>query len=145
MSVLPRTGYSQGLDRKFSKFDRYDYYWPEFSTIGEQAILNKELYYMPTDNVNEVTFGYTPRYQEYRYNIDQIHGDFRNTLAYWHMARLFNNQPGLNSSFVHSDPTTRIFADTNPNDDHLLFDTYLQITANRPVIKSGDPGYLDHH
>ena len=61
------------------------------------------------------------------------------------MARLFNNQPGLNSSFVHSDPTTRIFADTNPNDDHLLFDTYLQITANRPVIKSGDPGYLDHH
>ena len=145
MSVLPRTGYSQGLDRKFSKFDRYDYYWPEFSTIGEQTILNQELYYQNSDTNNNMVFGYTPRYQEYRYNIDQVHGDFRNTLSYWHMARLFQNAPGLNSSFVHADPTTRIFADTNQNDDHLLFDTYLQITANRPVIKSGDPGYLDHH
>ena len=145
MSVMPRTGYSQGLDRKFFKFDRYDYYWPEFSTIGEQSILNQELFYRNVDADNKNTFGYCPRYQEYRYNIDQVHGDFRNTLSYWHMARLFQNAPGLNSSFVHADPTTRVFADTNPNDDHLLFDTYLQITANRPVIKSGDPGYLDHH
>lgn len=132
MSVLPRTGYFQGIPKHFSKFDRLDYYWQEFANIGEQEILNKELYNDVDDGMNEEIFGYIPRYSEYKNNLNRVSGDFANTLNYWHMARDFENRPNLNAQFVQSDPTQRIFAVETGLDDiycHIAFD----IQARRPL------------
>nr|WAE43399.1 MAG: major capsid protein [Microviridae sp.] len=141
MSVMPRTAYYQGIPRVFSKVDRFDYYWPEFAQIGEQAILNKELFadwIEGTDN-NEAIFGYTPRYAEYRFNNSSVHGDFRDTLNFWHMSRSFvsGGRPILNSNFVTADPTNRVFAVSGGN--HLWVQLYNGVKAIRPIPVFGTP------
>lgn len=139
MSVIPRTAYCQGLPKIFSKFDRYDYFWQEFAHLGEQQIKNKEIYYSPSDAVqNEGTFGYTARYNEYRYQPDTIHGNMLNSLSYWHMGRMFTALPVLNKTFVQSDPTTRIFP-VQDSTHKLIIQTYAQFKAIRPVPKYGEP------
>lgn len=139
MSVIPRTAYCQGLPKLFSKFDRYDYFWQEFAHLGEQAIKNKELYYSTTNTTqNESTFGYTARYNEYRYQPDTIHGNMLDSLSYWHMARLFPSLPPLNKDFIQSDPTTRIFP-VQDSTHKLIVQTYAQFKAIRPVPKYGEP------
>lgn len=139
MSILPKTGYFQGLPKNLIKFDKFDYYTPDFAHIGEQAILNKEIYLDPT--APEDTFGYTPRYAEYRDNFDRVHGDFRNTLKYWHMAREFANPPALNSTFIKPDlgSTNRVFAVQSDTFAKFLVQIYLRVNAIRPVSKFGDP------
>lgn len=141
MSVLPRTGYFQGLPKLFTKTDKYDYFWPEFANLGEQEVKNKELYYNPDSSVyNESTFGYQPRYTEYRYIPDTVHGDFQSSLLNWHMARKFDTPPALNSEFVSSNPTHRVFAVTEPTVPKLLVNTYCNLQAIRPIPKYGNPG-----
>lgn len=107
MSVMPKASYFQGMPRKYSKDTWSDYYWPEFANIGEQAIANKEIFYdfsVPHTDANNVgTFGYTPRYAEYRYNPSEIHGEFRNNLDFWHLGRRFSALPHLNWSFLTYD------------------------------------------
>ena len=91
MSVLPRTAYMQGIPRFMTKTDRYDFFWPEFAHLGEQAVKSKELFWKPNDDAyNDSDFGYQPRYTEYRYIPDTVHGEFANTLKFWHMAREFS-------------------------------------------------------
>ncbi|MEM2004291.1 MAG: major capsid protein, partial [Nitrososphaerota archaeon] len=94
MSIMPRTAYMQGLPRLFSKFDRFDYAWPDFAHIGEQEIPVKEVFYVTGagDEVedNEKLFGYQERYAEYRFKFDSVHGDMRDSLKMWHMARDLN-------------------------------------------------------
>jgi hypothetical protein len=140
MSVLPRTAYFQGMPKIFNKFDRFDYYWPEFAHLGEQEVKMSELYYDPSGATNDETFGYQPRYSEYRFINDSVHGDFQNTLKFWHMAREFNTKPALNSSFVKANPTNRVFAVTDPKYPKLLVNTYANIQAVRPMPKYGNPG-----
>lgn len=138
MSVLPRTAYCQGLPKLFRKFDKYDFYWQEFAHLGEQEIKNSEIYFDPSTAVSNKTFGYTARYNEYRYIPDTIHGDMTGNLSYWHMARIFGELPVLNNSFVKADPTTRIYP--VQDDTHkLIVQTHAQIRAIRPVPKYGDP------
>ena len=110
MSVLPRTAYCQGLPKLFRKFDKYDYFWKEFAHLGEQEIKNSEIYldFSPGNKSNK-TFGYTARYNEYRYVPDTIHGNMLNSLSYWHLARMFDTAPVLNNDFIKSNPSTRIF------------------------------------
>lgn len=107
MSVMPKASYFQGLPRKYSRDSWDKYYWPEFANIGEQAIENKEIYcnfgYPMGSGVNVQTFGYTPRYAEYRYNPSEIHGEFRNNLDFWHLGRKFDALPNLNSTFLTYD------------------------------------------
>jgi hypothetical protein len=140
MSVLPRTAYFQGMPKIFNKFDRFDYYWPEFAHLGEQEVKLSELYYDPTDQTNDETFGYQPRYSEYRFINDSVHGDFQSSLKFWHMAREFDSKPALNSSFVQANPTNRVFAVTDPEYPKLLVNTYANLQAVRPMPKYGNPG-----
>ena len=98
MSVMPKTAYQQGTPRMFTKFDKFDYYFPEFAHLGEQEIKNKELYTTDDQAYNEGTFGYTPRYAEYKYRESRVCGDFRDQLNYWHLGRIFGSAPNLNST-----------------------------------------------
>jgi len=133
MSVLPRTTYQQGLNRQWSRFDKFDYYFPQFAQIGEQEVKNKELYLDPYADLNEDTFGYQSRYAEYKYKESTVHGDFRDNLNYWHMGRIFDAQPNLNTSFIESDPTQRVFAVTDPDEHKLYVQIYNAVKAVRPM------------
>lgn len=138
MSTMPRTAYQQGLPRLFTKADRFDYYWDEFAHIGEQAVLNKELYINTSTALNDGVFGYVPRYSEYKFNNSTVHGDFRSSLNFWHMGRIFAAAPALNAAFVQSDPTTRVFA-VNDTSDHLWIQIYNQVKAIRSMPVFGTP------
>lgn len=110
--VMPRSSYgSQGLARKWTRKNYLDYYIPELQTIGEQEILNQELYFnFVNDSPNEGVWAFQSRYSEYKYFPDEIGGDFRTTLSFWHQARLFESLPAFNNDFVLADPSDRIFA-----------------------------------
>lgn len=139
--VLPRTSYSQGIPREWTKFDRFDFYWPQFAHLGEQEVLNKELYLdISAQGDNDGTFGYQSRYAEYKYIPNSVHGEFRTSLDFWHMGRIFSNPPKLNSSFVEADPTTRIFAVEDPQASQKLYaQVVFDIKAVRPMPKFGTP------
>lgn len=143
MSIMPKPGYFQGLPRMFYKFDRLDHYIPQFANIGEQEILNQELFYNfeNPDEVNSGVFGYTPRYAEYKYMPNRVAGDFKGNLDFWHMAREFNDTPHLNSSFIQMKPdeVSRVYAVTDTNDDHLWCMIYHNLKATRPMPKFGVP------
>lgn len=145
MSVLPKTAYQQGLPRHFSRENRFDYFWPEFANIGEQEIKDKEVYLSESmsEGEGEGTFGYQSRYSEYKYMNSSVHGDFKETLAFWHWGRIFNSPPVLNAGFVQSDPSSRIFsvvgdAATNPNSP-LWVMCHHKISALRPMPYYGTP------
>ena len=114
ISVLPKTAYYQGVEKHWLKFnDRLEYYFPEFAHLGEQEISNQEIWFN-TSPVNSydptATFGYTPRYAEYKFKNSRVAGDFRETLKYWHLGRDFETPPALNDSFIAADPSKRIYA-----------------------------------
>jgi len=137
MSVMPRTAYQQGIPKHFQKFDPLDYYWPQFANIGEQQILNREVF--AYTNQGGDTFGYTPRYSEYKYMANRVSGQFRDTLNFWHMGRIFDTIPALNASFIQANPTHRVFAVTDPDDDKILMHVFNQIRAVRPMPFFGTP------
>jgi hypothetical protein len=141
MSVMPRTSYQQGTPRMFTKFDKFDYYFPEFAHLGEQEIKNKELYTTNDQNYNEGTFGYTPRYAEYKYRESRVCGDFRDQLNYWHLGRIFSSAPNLNDTFIKPDieSLNRIFAVQDDKTQHLWCQVYHNIKAVRPMPKFGTP------
>ena len=140
MSVMPRTAYQQGLSRMFTKFTPFDYYWPDFAHIGEQPVKNSELYLNKEMTVNEGTFGYQPRYTEYRYAPDSVHGDFRTSYDFWHLGRKFGTRPVLNSSFIQCQKSSydRIFPVITSN-GKLICQCYFKVNALRPIAKFGDP------
>ncbi|QEJ80817.1 major capsid protein [Jodiemicrovirus-1] len=140
MSVMPRSGYtSQGIDRKFSRTTRYDYLIPIFDGLGEQAVLNQELYADATPADQEV-FGYQPMYQEYRKRLHRVAGQMRTSLEFWHLARKFDTRPVLNGTFINCQPSDRIYADIESTDDHLFVHCYHDFKAWRPISKRGAPG-----
>lgn len=144
LRVLPRTSYQQGCSRLLQKFDKFDYAWPLFGNLGEQEVYNKEVYCSTVNALvgsspNNDVFGYQSRYAEYKYTPDECHGDFKNSLNYWHLGRIFANRPLLNSSFVKADPSKRIFAVTDDDEDSLLFDVYNSVTSFRCLPSYGTP------
>lgn len=143
MSILPRTAYQQGIPRKFTKFDKFDYFWPEFANIGEQEIKLQELYMPYTVAAGTTsrakTFGYQSRYAEYKFEESTVHGDFKNTLSFWHMGRIFSNVPELNDSFTNSDPTHRVFAVTDTTKHKIYVQLYNNVKAIRPMPVFGTP------
>lgn len=149
MSVMPKPCYQDGIPRTYLKLDKLDYFWPSFAHIGEQEIQNKELFVAGTVQ-DDATFGYIPRYSEYRYLPSSVHGDFRDTLQYWHWGRSFGTAPALNSAFIECDPGKRIFAVQDIPDDGtsptpirqwntMYCHMFHQIKAFRPIPKYGEP------
>lgn len=136
MSVIPRTAYQDGIPKHFLKTDYLDYYWPDFAHLGEQEILNQELYAYGSTPLG--TFGYIPRYSEYRYLPSRVAGQFRDDFDYWHLGRKFGAQPTLSQSFIECDASNRIFAVQN-SDDYLWMHHLMKIQAVRPIPKYGTP------
>lgn len=139
MSIRPRTGYQQGVPKDFRKFDNMDFYFPEFAHLGEQEIRNDELYLTQNNFDNTGTFGYTPRYAEYKYSQNEAHGDFRGNMAFWHLNRIFSEKPNLNTTFVECNPSNRVFATANTSDDKYWVQIYQDVKALRLMPKYGTP------
>jgi len=139
MSVMPKTAYQQGVPKHFTKFDKFDYYWPSFANIGEQPIYNKELYYDNASTDDEV-FGYTPRYAEYKYIPSTVHGEFRSSLDFWHMGRIFASKPSLNQDFIEcdADEVDRVFA-VSEGQEHLYVYLHNEVKATRLMPYFGTP------
>jgi len=137
MSVMPKTAYQQGIPKTYLKNDTLDYFWPSFAHIGEQPVQNQEIY--AYTSTGEDTFGYVPRYAEYKYMPSRVAGDFRTTLDYWHLGRKFATQPSLNGAFINCDATKRIFAVDDPAGDSLYCHVLNKIKAVRPMPKFGTP------
>ena len=139
MSVMPKTAYQQGIPRTFLKLDPLDYFWPSFANIGEQEVQVQELYAYTSNNLD--TFGYVPRYSEYKYMPSRVAGDFRTSLDYWHLGRIFDSEPTLSQEFIECKPedTERIFAVTDPDAQKLYCHVLNKIKAVRPMPKYGTP------
>jgi hypothetical protein len=138
--------YQQGLNRMWSRQGRFDFYWPVLAHLGEQAVLNKEIYAQGTDADDDV-FGYQERYAEYRYYPGQITGKFRSTdpqpLDSWHLAQKFSSLPTLSSQFIQEDPPVeRVVAVTD--EPQFLFDSYIRLKCARPMPVYSVPGLVDH-
>lgn len=138
--------YQQGLNRMWSRRGRYDFFWPALAHLGEQAILNKEIY-CSTAVQNEDVFGYIPRYDEYRYKPSLVTGKFRSTAAapldYWHLAQDFSALPTLGDTFIQENPPIdRVIA--VPSEPHFLLDVYVNMRCARPMPLYGVPGLIDH-
>lgn len=137
--------YQQGLDRMWSRLSRYDFLWPELVHIGEQAILNKEIYAQGSANptADAAAWGYQERFAELRYKPSVITGQLRSNAAApldtWHLAQYFATAPALNDAFIQENPPIdRIVA--VPSEPDFIFDSYFKITAARPLPVYGVPG-----
>ena len=136
MSVMPKTAYQQGVPKHWKRWDKFDYYWPSFAHLGEQAIINEEIY-KGDDGLDDDVFGYTPRYAAYKYMPDTVHGAFRSTLDFWHLGRIFSDRPNLNEDFINCTPDTRIFA--NQQGEQLYCHVHHGVRAKRPMPYFGTP------
>ena len=142
--------YQQGLRKLWSRSTRYDYYFPAFATLGEQAILNKEIYVTGNSTQDNSVFGYQERWAEYRYNPSQITGLFKSTSAGtidpWHYSQKFTSLPTLNSTFIQDTPplSRNLAVGTGANGQQLLLDAFFDITAARPLPMYSVPGLIDH-
>jgi len=147
VSVRADLTYQQGLNRMFSRSTRFDYYWPALSHIGEQAVLQKEIFASGVSGEDNTVFGYQERYAEYRYKPSIITGLFRSdaagSLDAWHLAQDFAAAPTLNAAFIVEDPPVdRVIAVSS--EPHFLFDSYFQMHCARPMPIYGVPGLIDH-
>lgn len=138
--------YQQGLNRMFSRSTRFDFYWPALSHIGEQAVLNKEIYAQGTAADLDV-FGYQERFAEYRYKPSIITSLFRSdaagTLDSWHLSQDFGSLPTLGPDFIVEDPPmARIKA--VPSEPDFIFDSFFDLKCARPMPVYGVPGLIDH-
>lgn len=141
--------YQQGIRRHWSRSTRYDYYFPAFAMLGEQAVLNKEIYSDGTAS-DPLVFGYQERWGEYRYSPSQISGLFKSTSAGtidpWHLAQKFTGLPVLNNTFIEENvPVSRIVAvGAGANGQQFIADMFFDIKAARPMPLYSVPGLIDH-
>lgn len=149
VSVRADLNYQQGLPRMFSRRSRWDFYWPALAHLGEQAVLNKEIFAQGTDDLvaDAATFGYQERFAEYRYKPSIITGkmrsDFGASLDLWHLAQDFSVLPVLGSDFIEENPPIdRVVA--VPAEPDMLFDAFFEFTCARPMPTYGVPGLMDH-
>lgn len=138
--------YQQGLNRMWSRSTKFDMYWPVFAHLGEQEILNKEIYAQGNADDDKV-FGYQERYAEYRYRPNVITGKLRSTFAQpldsWHLAQKFDTLPVLNEEFIQDKPPVdRVIA--VQNEPQFILDCWFNLTCVRPMPLYGVPGLVDH-
>lgn len=143
--------YQQGLARHWSRKTRFDYYFPVFANIGEQAILNKEIYYDGLDGKNDEVFGYNEAFADYRYKPNMVTGEMRsmvsNSLDVWHLADDYASRPYLSADWIQEDGTTvdRVLAVSSKVSDQLFMDVYVKNKVTRPMPLYSIPGLVDHH
>lgn len=141
--------YQQGLERFWSRKTRFDYYWPVFAHLGEQAILNKEIYLQGTSKDDEV-FGYQEAWADYRYKPNRVAGEMRsglsNSLDFWHLADNYGSLPALSASWIVENRTNvdRVLQVTSSVSNQLLFDIYVESTDTLPMPVHSVPGLIDH-
>ena len=149
VSVRADLTYQQGLSRMWSRSTRYDFYFPAFATLGEQAVLNKEIYVTGTSTDNNV-FGYQERWAEYRYYPSRISSLFRSTASGtidgWHLAEKFTSLPTLSNTFIQSTPpVSRVVAvGSAANGQQFIFDSFFDCKKARPMPMYSVPGLIDH-
>lgn len=149
VSVRADLTYQQGLARMWSRSTRYDFYFPAFATLGEQSVLNKEIYVRGDANDDGV-FGYQERWAEYRYYPSRISSLFRSTAAGtidgWHLAQKFTSLPTLNTSFIQDNPpVSRVVAvGAAANGQQFIFDSFFDCKKARPMPMYSVPGLIDH-
>ena len=143
MSIMPRSMYQQGINRQWMRKTKYDYYFPEFANLSEQAVKNYELYVSGDNTADDLIFGYQGRYDEMRTKQNMVCGQMRNTFSYWHLGRIFSSQPALNSSFITCVPRKDIFA--APSEPGLIVQIANLIKAWRPMPIQSNPGLIDHN
>lgn len=142
--------YQQGLDRLWSRKDRFDYYWPVFANIGEQAVKNKEIYAQGNAEDDQV-FGYQEAWADYRYKPNRVTGEMRSSYAQsldvWHLGDDYNKRPSLSDSWIREDKNNidRVLAVKSTVSNQFFADIYVQNRATRPMPVYSVPGLIDHH
>lgn len=154
INVRADLNYQQGLNRMWSRQTRWDFYWPALAHLGEQAILNKEIYAqgpsvvdVDGEVIDDQVFGFQERFAEYRYRPSIITGKFRSTYAQsldvWHLAQKFDSLPTLNDTWIQDDPpVSRVIA--VQDEPQFLLDAYFKLRCTRPMPLYGVPGLIDH-
>jgi hypothetical protein len=141
--------YQQGLQKMWSRSTRYDFYFPAFATLGEQAVLNQEIY-VTGDTTDTGVFGYQERWAEYRYYPSRISSLFRSTASGtidgWHLAQKFTAVPTLNTTFIQdTPPVSRTLAvGAAANGQQFIFDSFFDVKKARPMPMYSVPGLIDH-
>lgn len=147
VSVRADLTYQQGIPRMFSRQTRFDFYWPALAHLGEQTVLNKEIFVSGDDNIDDAVFGYQERYAEYRYAPSRITGLMRSdalqSLDAWHLSQDFADTPVLGDAFIQDNPPLdRVVA--VPSEPKFIFDGYFKMRCARPMPLYGVPGLIDH-
>ena len=142
--------YQQGLQKMWSRSTRYDFYFPAFATLGEQAVLNKEIYVTGDTTQDNGVFGYQERWAEYRYYPSRISSLFRSTAAGtidgWHLAQKFTSLPTLNTTFIQDTPPLEraLAVGAEANGQQFIFDSFFDVKKARPMPMYSVPGLIDH-
>lgn len=142
--------YPQGLNRMWSAKTRFDFYWPVFANLGEQAVLKKEIM-LTGESTDDEVFGFQERWAEYRYLPNRVAGEMRpginNTLDSWHFADYYEEVPTLSDGWIREDKTNvdRVLAVTSAVSNQILADIYVQNYTTRPMPLYSIPGLIDHH
>lgn len=140
--------YQQGIERMWSRKRRFDYYWPALANIGEQAILNKEIYAQGT-SADEEAFGYQEAWAEYRYKPNRVSGAFRSTYAQsldvWHYGDNYDAQPILSNAWIQETDVNMARTLAVQNEDQFIADFYFKMKCTRPLPMYSIPGLIDHH
>lgn len=140
--------YQQGIERMWSRKNRFDFYWPTLANLGEQAILNKEIYAQGTDE-DEAAFGYQEAWAEYRYKTDRVSGLFRSnadgTLDSWHFADDYEALPLLSSTWIDETDVNVDRTIAVPSQPQFIADFYFKCNSSRPMPLYSVPGMIDHH
>jgi len=150
VSVRADLTYQQGLQRMWNRSTRYDFYFPAFATLGEQAVLNEEIYVTGDTTQDDGVFGYQERWAEYRYYPSRISGLFRSTASGtidgWHLAQKFTSLPTLNDTFIKdTPPVSRVIAvGASANGQQFIFDSFFDVKKARPMPMYSVPGLIDH-
>jgi hypothetical protein len=150
VSVRADLTYQQGVHKMWNRSTRYDFYFPAFAHLGEQPILNKEIYATGDTTIDNGVFGYQERWAEYRYKPSQISGYFKSTDATpidgWHLAQHFTSLPTLNDSFIQDNPPVQrvIAVGDKANGQEFILDTFFNVQMARPMPMYSVPGMIDH-
>nr|WNN13481.1 MAG: major capsid protein [Microviridae sp.] len=142
--------YQQGIERLWSRKTRFDFYWPVFANIGEQAVKNKEIFAQGTVEDDQV-FGYQEAWSDYRYKPNRVTGEMRSaysqSLDVWHLADDYDRLPALSDSWIREDKNTvdRVLAVKSSVSNQLFADIYIKNRASRPMPMYSIPGLIDHH
>ena len=142
--------YQQGLERMWSRSTRFDYFWPALAHVGEQAVLNKEIFWSSNDTQNNEVFGYQEAWAEYRYKPNYVTGEMRSAastpLDFWHFADDYASLPYLGDTWIKEDKSNvdRCLAVQSSVSNQIFCDIYVKNKCTRPMPLYSIPGLIDH-